>query len=175
MIRPILFCAAALIAAPACAQTSLPPPSAQEASERPPEGPLPLAVGPAAASPLDQAAVAYVLPNDIKWVVGEAESRAKVFGDAAKPGPYAYLIRWRPGRNSQPHFHSTDRFMYVISGDWWTSTSKTYDPKSMHPIPAGSFVKHAAGAVHWDGAREGPTVVLIMGMGPVVTTQVKQP
>jgi uncharacterized protein GlcG (DUF336 family)/quercetin dioxygenase-like cupin family protein len=135
---------------------------------------MPLQVGPAAPSPLNQAAVTYVLPRDIRWEVGEAESHATVYGDPSKPGPYAYLIRWNAGHNSRPHSHSTDRFVYVISGVWWTSTSATYDLKTMHPIPAGSFVKHTANQVHWDGAREGQTVLLMTGVGPVVTTQAAQ-
>jgi hypothetical protein len=35
-------------------------------------------------------------------------------------------------------------------------------------------VKHAANAVHWDGARDETTVLLMTGMGPVKTTQVDE-
>jgi uncharacterized protein GlcG (DUF336 family)/quercetin dioxygenase-like cupin family protein len=135
---------------------------------------MPRQAGPSALSPLNPASVTYVLPQDIRWEAGEAESQAPLYGDPNKPGPYAYLIRWNPGHNSRPHSHSTDRFIYVISGTWWVSTSTTYDLKTMHPIPAGSFVKHAANQVHWDGAHEGQAVLLLTGVGPVVTTQVAQ-
>jgi uncharacterized protein GlcG (DUF336 family)/quercetin dioxygenase-like cupin family protein len=135
----------------------------------------PLLAGPLAPSSLNPASVTYVLPKDIHWDGGEAEAQAPVYGDPSKPGPYAYLIRWSPGHNSKPHFHSTDRFIYVISGTWWVSTSKTYDLATMHPIPAGSFVKHTANQVHWDGAHEEPAVLLLTGVGPVTTTQVTQP
>jgi hypothetical protein len=40
------------------------------------------------------------------------------------------------------------------------------------PIPAGGFMLHPAGAVHYDGSRGGPVVVEIRGFGPVSTTSV---
>jgi quercetin dioxygenase-like cupin family protein len=42
-------------------------------------------------------------------------------------------------------------------------------------MPAGSYVLHPAGGVHWDGAAEEETIVQIVGVGPVETTQVGPP
>ena len=117
--------------------------------------------------------VTIVLPNDIKWVEGTGSDQALLWGDPSKPGPYGYLIRWKPGSNSQPHSHDQDRFAWVISGTWWNSDSRTPDKSTMRPAPAGSFVKHAANQVHWDGARDEPTVLLMTGVGPMKTTQVR--
>ena len=121
---------------------------------------------------LDPAAVAVIVPKDVKWEYPDGYGRAMLFGDQTKPGPYAYLIRWEPGQNSQPHSHDQDRYAYVLTGSWWTSTASTPDKTTMVPVRAGSFVKRAANDVHWDGARDETTVILMTGNGPVKTTRV---
>jgi quercetin dioxygenase-like cupin family protein len=124
---------------------------------------------------LDPSHVLAIMPKDIKWQGPPGEERAPLFGDQTKPGVYALLIKWSPGNNSQPHSHSMDRVGYVISGTWWTSTSTTPDKATMKPIPAGSTVLHVANTVHWDGARDEETIILMTGVGPVTTTRIAQP
>lgn len=111
--------------------------------------------------------------QDLKWPVGKTgEMSIPLFGDPNKAGIYGQLLRWDPGNNSKPHFHSTDRFIYVVSGTWWVSASKTYDRSKMFPVPAGSFVTDIHDTVHWDGAKAstGPCVLLLVGEGPMATT-----
>lgn len=119
----------------------------------------------------DPTHIPIVFGKDIQWKNGEGEAR--LFGDPNKPGIYGVLIKWLPGHNSRPHFHSTDRYIYVVSGTWWVSSSTTYDKSRMYPVPAGSFVTDIANTVHWDGAKEstGPCILLLVGEGPMHTTQ----
>ncbi|WP_256436596.1 hypothetical protein [Bradyrhizobium sp. CCBAU 51753] len=41
-------------------------------------------------------------------------------------------------------------------------------------MPAGSFVTHYGKQVHWDGAKDEDTVLLIMGEGPATSTAAEQ-
>lgn len=116
-------------------------------------------------------AIAFVLPQDIKFEGAPGETRAKLHGDPEKPGPYAILYKWEPGHHSKPHFHSVDRMGYVISGTWWMSDARTEDRTTLYPVPAGSFVTHKAGKVHWDGAVDTTALVLVTGVGPINTTR----
>lgn len=122
----------------------------------------------------DPTHIRIVFGKNIKWQNGKAES--PLFGDPDKPGIYGVLIEWLPGHYSKPHFHSTDRYIYVVSGTWWVSASSTYDTSKMYPIPAGSFVTDIANAVHWDGAKKstGPCLLMLVGEGPMHTTQLAQ-
>jgi hypothetical protein len=72
--------------------------------------------------------------------------------------------------------HDKDRFIYVVSGTWWVSSSPVYDPKLSYPMTAGSSVEDVAGTVHWDGARAGgpPAILELVGMGPVKTIPVDE-
>ena len=83
------------------------------------------------------------------------------------------LIKWPKGHFSAAHFHSTDRFAYIISGTWWVGTTDTVDPDKAYPMPAGSFVTNLANKVHWDGAKDTDVILQMVGMGPMVTTEVK--
>src|SRR5271170_6945896 len=104
----------------------------------------------------DPTHVEIVFGKNIPWKGGNGMRQALLFGDPSKPGIYGVLIEWEPGHFSHPHFHSTDRYAYVVSGTWWVSSSTTWDPAKAYPVPAGSYVRDLAGAVHWDGAKDKP-------------------
>jgi len=89
-----------------------------------------------------------------------------------KPGPYAVRNRFAPGTFSRPHFHPNDRFIFVVSGTWWAGTGEKFDPDSTKPMPAGSFVVHYGGKVHYDGAKNEECEIIIYGMGPATSTRV---
>lgn len=125
-----------------------------------------------ASAPLpNTAAITFVLPQDLKFEGAPGETRAKLYGDPEKEGPYAILYKWEPGHHSKPHTHAIDRFGYVISGTWWMSSSSSEDVSTLYPVPAGSFVTHKADQVHWDGAVDNTALVLVTGMGPIRTTR----
>jgi quercetin dioxygenase-like cupin family protein len=123
---------------------------------------------------LDPRSVEFQAPKDIHWLRDAAgtSDRAILFGDPDKPGPYVIRIRWLPGNFSRPHFHNADRFFVVISGTWWVGTGSSFDPDATVPVPAGSYVIHKAGQVHFDGAKSEETIIQVTGFGPVITTPV---
>jgi hypothetical protein len=107
------------------------------------------------AADIDRTAVDFKTPSDIKWVrnaAGTNES-AVLFGDPSKPGPYVVRIKWLPGNMSRPHFHPNDRFFVVLSGTRWMGTSEKFDPDTTVPAPAGSYVIHYGGKVHYEVPR----------------------
>ena len=127
----------------------------------------------AIAADLNPAAVAYTLPDKIEWKKGSSlNEQAVLAGDPSKPGPYVVLTKWLPGGMSRPHFHPNDRFIMVLKGTWWMGTGTKYDPASTVPVPAGTFVTHFGKQVHYDGAKDGETVLLIVGEGPATSTPV---
>jgi quercetin dioxygenase-like cupin family protein len=138
--------------------------SMADASIKDPPGPVP-----------NPANIPFIPPDKLQAMfAGNGEQQIKLFGDPSKPGMYGVLIKWDPGKGSRPHMHDQDRFIYVVSGTWWVSSSNHYDPKLSYPMPQGSFVTDLANTVHWDGARAGgpPAILELVGMGPVKTIQV---
>jgi quercetin dioxygenase-like cupin family protein len=125
---------------------------------------------------LDPKAVEFVKPGDIKFVRNAAgtQETAVLFGDPAKPGPYVVRLRWLPGNMSRPHFHPNDRFFVVIEGTWWMGSGEKFDPNSTVPVPAGTYVIHHAGQVHYDGAKDQPVVIQVWGMGPATATSAEK-
>ena len=158
-MRHAIVLAALLLAGPAYAETQQ-----QLLTQGPPKTAQPLP---------DPSHIPMIFGKDIPWKGENGERSAKLFGDPSKPGIYGVLIQWEPGHNSKPHFHSTDRYIYVVSGSWWVSSSTHYDPNKMYPIPAGSFVTDIKNTIHWDGAKSetGPAILLLVGEGPVKSTR----
>jgi hypothetical protein len=126
------------------------------------------------AAELDPKAITIQLPKDIKWVKGRGSESAVLVGDPSKPGLYVVLQKWLPHNNSRPHFHPNDRYVTVLSGTWWVNTGPKYDPDGMKPVPAGSFVVHAAREIHYDGAKDEECILEIVGMGPATATAAEQ-
>jgi hypothetical protein len=120
---------------------------------------------------LNPSALAYKLPNQIKWTSSASgASQAVLAGDPSKPGLYVVLTKWSPHHMSRPHFHPNDRFITVISGTWWVGTGSKYDPDSTVAMPAGTFVKHFGKQIHYDGAKDEEAVLEIVGEGPATST-----
>jgi len=132
-----------------------------------------LGAGAAFAADLNPAALAYRSPDQLKWrdPTGAAGvNQAVLVGDPEKPGLYVVMNRFKPGNFSRPHFHPNDRFFVVLSGTWWMGTGEKFDPDSTMPVPAGSYVIHYAGKVHYDGAKDEEAVIQVWGMGPATST-----
>lgn len=91
---------------------------------------------------------------------------ANVFGDPNKPELYGIVIKWPPHTNSRPHSHPNDRYITVLSGTWWIDTGPKFRPEAMVPMKPGSFVIHRANEIHYDGAKDEPAMIYIVGMGP---------
>jgi hypothetical protein len=122
---------------------------------------------------LDPKVLAYKLPDQINWgpVTPAGNQQAVLFGDPSKPGLYGVMVKWLAGNHfSKPHFHPNDRFITVLSGTWWVGSGSDFDPTASVPMPAGSFVTHYGKQVHWDGAKDTDTVLLIVGDGPATST-----
>jgi len=121
---------------------------------------------------IDRTAVDFTTAAEIKWVRNAAgtNEQAVLFGDPSKPGPYVVRLKWLPGNMSRPHFHPNDRFFVVISGTWWIGTGEKFDPDATVPAPAGSYVIHYGGKVHYDGAKDEETIIQVWGMGPATST-----
>ena len=132
---------------------------------------------PGAAAELNPAALAYKLPDQIKWNPPSAAGaqNAVLVGDPSKPGLYIVLNKWLKGDHfSRPHFHPNDRFITVLGGTWWMGSGATFDPDHSVSLPAGTFVTHFGKQVHWDGAKDEEAWVLIVGEGPGTLTLVEE-
>lgn len=111
---------------------------------------------------------------DFEWDDNDSEvQRKNIYGSPDEEGLYVYRVRFPQGVSTTPHFHSMERHVTVIQGTWYAGTDASHDMSKATPIPAGGYMIHPAGAVHFDGAVDGPVVVEIKGIGPVSTTQVE--
>ena len=109
-------------------------------------------------------------PEQVEWKNG----LAVIEGDPGKPGIYVVRVKFDPHTFSMPHWHNTDRHVVVLKGTWYMGVGETFDPSTAVPMPVGSYVKHPAGAVHWDGAKDEEVEVQIIGEGPVKTELVNK-
>jgi gentisate 1,2-dioxygenase len=121
------------------------------------------------AAELNPDAVAFKTPDQFKWRDPSrtaANNQTVLYGDPTKPGLYIYINTATPGHLSSPHTHPNDRFIMVMKGPWSVGSRTTQDPARAVAMPVGTFVTHHGKQVHWDGAKDDATEILIIGEGP---------
>jgi len=102
-----------------------------------------------------------------------ATGNANVYGGQGlntEGTPYGVVQIWAPGRSSSPHYHANPRYIYVLKGPWWVSSSTIHDMRLTWPVPTGSFVEDLRHGIHWDGNRvdaDYTTRLYITGIAPV--------
>jgi quercetin dioxygenase-like cupin family protein len=131
-----------------------------------------LVAAPAAFGETDAQGFVRIGPEDVKWNKADAlgVQTAIIEGDPTKPGIYVMRIKFPPGVMSHNHFHPEDRHALVLKGTWWTGTGDEFAPDKTVPLKAGSYMKHPAGAHHYDGAKDEEAILQIIGYGPTGTT-----
>jgi quercetin dioxygenase-like cupin family protein len=132
---------------------------------------------PGTLSGLNSSAVTFLAPDQFKWrdpFNKSPTNQVILYGDPSKEGPYMVINRFSPGAFSRPHFHPNDRFITVLKGTWWVGTGTKFDTNATAPMGPGTFVTHYGRGIHYDGAKDEEAMVLITGMGPATSTQVKQ-
>jgi quercetin dioxygenase-like cupin family protein len=126
-----------------------------------------LGAAPAARAEIDPKSITIVPFDQLKFTGAAGRPQiANVFGDPNKPGLYGIVIKWPPHTNSRPHSHPNDRYITVLSGTWWIDTGPKFRPEAMAPMKPGSFIIHHANEIHYDGAKDEPAMIYIVGMGP---------
>jgi quercetin dioxygenase-like cupin family protein len=72
------------------------------------------------------------------------------------------------GNFNRPHFHPYEREIYVVSGTWWVGTGTNQDPAYSVARRPGTYVKHLANQVHWDGTKDEDVLLMVAGEGPAI-------
>lgn len=132
---------------------------------------------PSIAEPLPSG-FSIVTASQLEWNAipdGLGAQAAIVQGDPSREGMYVVRVRFPAHVMDMPHVHSQDRYVTVLEGDWYVGTGPEFDPAKATRLAAGSHMFHPANGVHWDGsAGDKPTVVQIIGMGPVTNTPLNE-
>jgi quercetin dioxygenase-like cupin family protein len=127
--------------------------------------------------PPDPQTMRITLGPDIEWHGDPAKGELvhPLFGDPKGAGMYGFLVKILPGHFSKPHSFSQPRYITVLSGTWWVSSSQDQDPARTYPVPAGSLIQDMPGRVRWAGAKETPAIIEVVGMGPLTVKDTPQP
>lgn len=106
------------------------------------------------------------LPSGIHWA-GKPGSTQTVtlMGDQKKPGPFVSLENYVSGVISKPHYHLKSRTFIVLKGHWDFGSGAKYDVAAMKALPEGSSVTVPAGSILYDGCKQAPCLVEIVGEG----------
>lgn len=113
-------------------------------------------------------------PDEIIWGVSPSGTRlARIAGDPSKPGLYATRLRFAADTKVQPHVHTDERIVTVISGTLHVGFAEKFDESQLKALPAGSVWIEPANQPHFSWARDGEVIIQVVGYGPSVSKPVQ--
>jgi quercetin dioxygenase-like cupin family protein len=116
-----------------------------------------------------------VLPGDIKWHDdGGGFFGAVMLGNSSNPGLYMFLNKGQDGARLEPHWHSRDENVIVLSGTFLVGFGDKFDEHALQAVPAGGYLL-IPGNVHHFVKIKGETVWEVFGEGPFTYTSVPAP
>jgi quercetin dioxygenase-like cupin family protein len=116
-----------------------------------------------------------VLPGDIKWHDGGGGFfGAVMLGNSSNPGLYMFLNKGQDGATLEPHWHSRDENVIVLSGTFLVGFGDKFDEHALQAVPAGGYLL-IPGNVHHFVKIKGETVWEVFGEGPFTYTSVPAP
>jgi quercetin dioxygenase-like cupin family protein len=116
-----------------------------------------------------------VLPGDIKWHDdGGGFFGAVMLGNSSNPGLYMFLNKGQDGATLEPHWHSRDENVMVLSGTFLVGFGDKFDEHALQAVPAGGYLL-IPGNVHHFVKIKGETVWEVFGEGPFTYTSVPAP
>jgi quercetin dioxygenase-like cupin family protein len=113
-------------------------------------------------------------PESLSWTAlgDRGVQQATIVGDPTASGLYAQQLRFPAGLKVEPHYHSGDRVVVVISGTFYVGFGDRFDEATMNALPAGSTWTEPNGEAHYAWAKDGEVVLHTVGIGPLRTTQI---
>ena len=99
--------------------------------------------------------------------------RRDLLGDTSQPGPFKYQLKIPAGTRVQPHEHSKDVHVKVLSGSMFIIIGEPLESYRAQPFAAGSAFVVSAHAWHDEWFDE-ETVVEAEGVGPMETVYKNQ-
>jgi quercetin dioxygenase-like cupin family protein len=105
--------------------------------------------------------------KELKWAVSATgSSQAAILGDPTKPGIYVVYSKFPAGMRTPVHFHPDDRVVTVVSGAAYVGYGDTFDEKELKAMPTGSVYTEPSKVPHYNWAKDGELLLLIVGHGP---------
>ena len=106
------------------------------------------------------------MPSDIHWSGKPGSNKTVTLtGDQKKAGPFISMLDWVSGSVSKPHYHLKSRTFIVLKGHWDFGHGPKYDLNAMQALPVGTVVTVPAGGILYDGCKQAPCTVAIVGDG----------
>ena len=115
-----------------------------------------------------------ITPDQLHWTPYYAGGEQTVLlGDPTRPGPYVLRVRFPAGLHIQPHYHTDNRIVQVLSGTMYFALGDSGDTSRMRAIPVGSLWTEPARMVHNAWTGNGEVVLQVVGTGPTETKAVR--
>ena len=110
------------------------------------------------------------MPDSLQWTDGPASllPGAKVVvvkGDPTQPGLFTMRLKFPANYKVQPHSHTADEHVTVISGALHVGVGETFDPAIAKTLPVGAFMVMPVGTKHFAWTEQ-ETIIQLHGMGP---------
>ena len=105
--------------------------------------------------------------NEFSWSGEKDEVQfTAIAGEEATAGMYVFRVKFPAGYQNQPHYHTDERVVTVMSGELWVGYGEHFDAKSMIALGAGSVFTEPKNQPHYVWAKSTEVIIQVVGSGP---------
>lgn len=108
-----------------------------------------------------------VISNDeLSWKkLSEKIWFAQITGKEDSPGMYVYRVRFEKGHRNEPHYHTDERVITVLSGSVYVGFGESFKESDMKKISAGGVYTEPKKVPHYVWAKDESAVLQVVGSG----------
>lgn len=119
----------------------------------------------AAADPVEFIGVA-VSSDELSWTkVSEKVWYAQITGKKNTPGMYVYRVKFGKGHRNEPHYHTDERVVTILSGSIYVGFGEEFKESEMVKLYAGGIYTEPKNFPHYVWAKDGDVVLQVVGSG----------
>lgn len=104
--------------------------------------------------------------DELSWTkVGEKVWFAQISGNEKTPGMYVYRVKFEKGHKNEPHYHTDERVVTVLSGSLYVGFGKKFKESEMVKLSTGGTYTEPKKFPHYVWAKDQDAVLQVVGSG----------
>jgi quercetin dioxygenase-like cupin family protein len=107
-----------------------------------------------------------VSSDELLWTkVAEKIWFSQISGKESTPGMYVYRVKFEKGHKNEPHYHTDERVVTVLSGSIYVGFGEEFNESEMVKLSVGGVYTEPKKFPHYVWAKDDDVVLQVVGSG----------
>ena len=104
--------------------------------------------------------------SQFHWIdTGNGIKFTPITGEEKTDGMYVFRVKFPAGYKNEPHYHTDERVVTVVSGTMMVGYGKQFKESEMHAVLPGGIYTEPQRQPHYVWAKDGEVIIQVVGSG----------